>query len=259
MGTIEVMKQPLPGCSTTSMATHPTDLGAVEAASSTWQEQVEKNLKFHRVFANHFQLYDPKDANPAGHLLRDLQGEWRPVPVGDHLDGYGVSHRPALGTPSAEALCCCRKCMPMVQSQELSVERSLLAATDNVAAPQAAEATVVEVEQQSFGAPPPPGAESVAAEPAVSQAKAAHKAVEAKWAHVLQVREKCAQQLKRTKGLTAVYEGIVHYEDKQTTEQCLSGFKTACCPPCSASVSAKEAYSTAEHLRSMCIVGQHVQ
>ena len=154
--------------------------------------------------------------------------------------------------------------MPMVQSQELSVEGSLLAATDNVAAPQAAKATVVEAEQQSYGAPPPPAAESVAAEPghqgvlALSQANAAHKAAEEKWARALQVRDKCAQQLKRTKGLTAIYETIVNYEDKLATEQCLSGFRTACCPPCSASASAKEAYSTAVHLRSMGLVGQQV-
>ena len=157
--------------------------------------------------------------------------------------------------------------MPMVQTQVPSVERSLLAAPDNVAVPQAAKARVVEAEQQPYGAPPHPAAESVAAEPgyqgalALSQAKAAHKAAEAKWAHALQVRDEVAQQLKSVKDLAAIYVASANYEkDKptKTTEQRLSGFRTACCPPCSASTSAKVAFSTAVHLRSKGLVGQQV-
>ena len=157
--------------------------------------------------------------------------------------------------------------MPMVQTQVPSVERSLLAAPHNVAAPQAAKATVVETEQQPYGAPPHPAAESVAAEPgyqgalALSQAKAAHEAAEAKWAHALQVRDVCAQQLKSVKDLVAIYGAIANYEKNKlpkTTEQRLSGFRTACCPPCSASSSAKVAFPTAVHLRSYGLLGQQV-
>jgi len=155
----------------------------------------------------------------------------------------------------------------MVQTQVPRLERSLLAAPDNVAAPQAAQATVVETEQQSYGASPHPAAESVAAEPgyqgvvALSQAEAARKAAEAKWAHTLQVRDECAQQLQSVKDLAAVYGAIANYEkDKppKTTEQRLSRFRTACCPPCSASTLAKVAFSTALHLRSYGLVGQQV-
>jgi len=154
----------------------------------------------------------------------------------------------------------------MVQTQVPSAERSLLAATDNVAAPQAAKATVVEAEQQSYGAPPHPTAESFAAELghqgdlALSQANAAHKAAEAKWAQALQVRDKCAQQLKSIRGFAAISGAIANYEEDKptTTEQHLGGFRIACCPPCSASTSAKAALSTAVPLRSMGLVGQQV-
>ena len=128
------------------------------------------------------------------------------------------------------------------------------------------QTTVVETELQPYGAPPHLAAESGAAEPgyqgdlALSQAKAAHKAAEAKRAHALQVRDECAQQLKSVKDLAAIYGAIVNYEEDKptTTEQRLSGFRTACCPPCSAPTSTKAAFSTAVHLRSIGLVGQQV-
>jgi len=126
---------------------------------------------------------------------------------------------------------------------------------------------VAETEHQPYRAPHHPAAESVAAERgyygalALSQAKAAHKAAEVKRALALRVRDECARRLKRLGGLAAIYRATANYEKNKpssTTEQSLSGFWTACCPPCSASTSAKVALSTAVHLRSYGLVGQQV-
>lgn len=69
---------------------------------------------------------------------------------------------------------------------------------------------MAETEHQPYGAQHHPAAESVAAAPgyygglALSQAKAAHKAAEAKWALALQFREECAQRLQSVKDLAAI-------------------------------------------------------